>query len=115
MKTKIEQVIGKLKFARLDDGLKYNLALSIFRTILGYAALGAITVAEEQADDSDAFLLGQIAQKMLRPADGDLVFVLDSVLPILWEREIFPETREWFRAKASPQCSEIIFERNAVV
>lgn len=112
MRTKIEQVIGELKFAQLDDGLKYNLTLSIFRTILGYAALGAITLAEEQADDSDALLLGQSAQKMLRPADGDFVFVLDSVLPILWERGICSETREWFRAKISPKCSEIIFERN---
>lgn len=112
MKTKIDQAISDLKFSQLDDGLKYNFTLSIFRTILGYASLGAITIAESNASQSDINMLTQSAQKILRPADGDFVFIIDSLLPILWERDIVPETRDWFRSKASQHCGEIIFDRN---
>lgn len=112
MKEKIEKAIVNIKFSQLDDSSKYNFSISVFRTILGYAAISAITVAESQAEEENISILKTCAQKMLRPADGDLIFILDSTLPILWESGLFPETKEWFRSGASKKCGEIVFERN---
>ncbi|SPA38613.1 hypothetical protein CBM2606_A150098 [Cupriavidus taiwanensis] len=112
MKKKFEKSIDELKFTSYDDGVKYNFALSILRTILGYAALGALAAVENDKEDSDLPLLEQSARKLTRPADGDFVSILDTLLPLLWARRLFPETVGWFRDGHSKRCYAIVFERN---
>ncbi|RQU20017.1 ATP-binding protein [Burkholderia cenocepacia] len=112
MKRKIEQLIDGAKFSLIDDGTKYNFSLSVFRTILGYAALSVLAVAENDADDTDLVLLAQCGRKLGRPADGDLVSIIDTLLPLLWAKGQFPETNTWFREGHSKRCYAIVFERN---
>ncbi|AXK67561.1 AAA family ATPase [Burkholderia sp. IDO3] len=112
MRKKFEKLIDESKFSIVDDGVRYNFALSIFRTILGYAALGALAVAESDADDADLSLLSQCARKLTKPADGDLVSIIDTLLPLLWSKGQFPDTGAWFREEHSKRCYAIVFERN---
>lgn len=112
MKKKFEKSIDELKFIAYDDGVKYNFALSILRTLLSYAALGALGVVEADKEDSDLPLLEQSARKLSRPADGDFVSILDTLLPLLWAKRLFPETAGWFRDGHSKRCYAIVFERN---
>lgn len=112
MKNKFDRAIDELKFSGSDEGIKYNFALSILRTLLSYAALSSLAAVEYAKDENDIPLLSQSASKLLKPSDGDLVFILDTLLPVLWNRNAYPETRGWFRDGISKLCYSIIFERN---
>lgn len=112
MLVNFESKINSIKFSSADSGTAYNFTLSVFRSILAYAATSAITIVENLKDESNEGILAECASKLLRPSDGDFVFILDSLLPIMWANQMQHSTTTWFSEGVSKLCNQIIFERN---
>lgn len=112
MLTNFESKINSIKFSSAESGTIYNFSLSIFRSILAYSATSAIAVVESIKHEPNQALLAECASKLLRPSDGDFVYILDSLLPVMWANQTHLNTTSWFSDGVSKLCNQIIFERN---